>query len=92
MIFLSEYHSSSCASGATALPSLLKCSPCLPGTSFLANRKVYKNHIIINIEESLGLMKAALPAMVVFSMLSAFGKQARPTSAQLIFRAHQLIQ
>lgn len=30
--------------------------------------------------------------VVLFSMLRALGKHSRPTSARLIFRAHQLIQ
>lgn len=59
--------------------------------SLLANRKVYKNHIIINIEESLRLIKAALTVMMLFFMVTAFGKHAIQTSAQLFFRTHQLI-
>lgn len=92
-MLLTEYHSDGLYSGGLALPSLLKmfCLRCSELVSLPANRNVHETHIIVNIEESLRLIKAALAAIMLFSMVTACGKHDIQTSAQLLFRAHQLI-
>lgn len=40
------------------------------------NKKVHKNHIIVNIEESLELIKTTLTELMLFFMVAAFCKHA----------------
>lgn len=92
-MLLAEYHSDGLCSSGVAFPSPLKlfCVHCCELVSLPANRNVYKAHGIVNIEGSLRLIKAALAAIMLFFMVTACGKHDIQTSAQLLFRTHQLI-